>query len=167
MQRVTQIKGDNVVDWNEVIRTTPSFLRATVLIVLLGLITVAVCVISSAVFTGRELHAWGLQVTEYHPPDVQKCAAISGSIQFLQNVNQDGLNLLNSQIIAKSATAEKFVEEAAATNGRGGLSFVADDYRQRSKALEAEITDLQNKQNKIMDDRAKVLEEIRASCANK
>ncbi len=156
--------GDNMVDWNEVIRTTPSFLRATVLVVLLGLIAIAVCVISSAVFTGRELHAWGLQVTEYHPPDVQKCAAISGSIQFLQGVNQDGLNLLNSQIVAANTTADKYVEEAAAINNRGGLSSVGEDLRQRAKALQTDIADIRKKQSEIMDARAKVLEELRASC---
>jgi hypothetical protein len=153
-----------VIDWNEIIKTTPSFLRATILVVLLGLITTAVCVISSAVFTGRELHAWGLQVTEYHPPDVQKCVAISSSIQFLQNTNQDHLNLLNSQILATTALADKYVEEAAATNSRGGLSSVGEDYRTRAKALGGEIAEMRKAQSEIVNSRTKALEEMRSSC---
>src|SRR5947209_19588822 len=111
-----------MIDWNEIIRSTPAFLRAIVLIVLLGLITITVSVVCVAVFSGRELHAWGLEVKEYHPPEVQKCAALSGSIASLQNVNQDVINLLNSQIVSAAATADKYFEEAATTNNRGGLS---------------------------------------------
>jgi hypothetical protein len=160
-------EGVDMIDWNRVIDTTPGFIRASVILILSGVIVLFAITIAGAIWGGQKLQAWGLTIDERHSPEAQKCAAVAGSIQYANNLNQDVLNIINSQIAANSATADHYTQIAADVNNRGGYSSVADTVRNQEKVLRAEIVELRAKQNEIIDARNKVAAALQETCGLK
>jgi hypothetical protein len=156
-----------MIDWNQVIDTTPGFIRAAVILILSGVIVLFAITIAGAIWGGQKLQARGLTIEERHSPEAQKCAAVAGSIQYANNFNQDVLNIINSQIVANSGIADNYTQKAADINNRGGYSSVADAVRNQEKVLRAEIVELRAKQNEIVDARNKIAAALQEACGPK
>lgn len=153
-------------DWTYVISTTPKFIRATVIIVLLGLIVLGVVVICAAVLSGQGLQAWGLEIKEYRPPEVQKCAALAAVIPQINTINQDALNLIDAQMAKVLVLVDKNLTLASQVNINRGSSALADEHRKEAEQYRKELDDLRTKQDGIISSRASVAKSVEAACAS-
>lgn len=153
------------VNWAEVVASTPATLRTAAIIVLLGVLVVFGAVLSAAVWKGRSLGVLG--IGEYREPDVQKCEQLVGALTKFNAINEDLVKEVGTQIAALRAAVQANILEAARINNTGGYNSAAIQLRDYAAQNEKKIESLEAKQNNILKDRTKLVQDVVSKCGRK
>lgn len=160
-----------MIDWNALIQSTPATLRAGAIVVLLGLFSVAIVVLSVAVWKGRGLEAWGLKIAEYRPPSVQLCESLTTASDKANASNENALAAMLREVAQKEEAASKKFREAfeveveGGKNGLSSFSKEAEALRARAKELWSDVTTLRNRREEIIGNRLLLADTLRKTCA--
>lgn len=147
-------------------------LRAAVIIVLLGLITVSTIVLSIVALTkgGFELGPGGLKIEAYKPPEVQMCLSLTSPQAVVMNTaNQDTLVSTDAQLNSAKATLETqrrrhFEIAMELASDRKQYEGAVKTLAEQIKSTEAMITSLQAERTRTIDARLAILQSIRDNC---
>jgi hypothetical protein len=142
----------------EAVRKTPHSLWVLTIIVLLAVMIVVTAV---AVTTGRKVSMLRiLEIDEFHPPEVQKCAFLSSTFSAASSIDSDALIGINNQITNLQSQLYKEPTTKNNANAHSWMVFSSD-----TESLYEELDMLRKKAQTISDARLSLLLDLKKSCS--
>jgi hypothetical protein len=160
------------VDWNYIIKTTPGVIRASIIILLAGVIAAFGTIVVISAFRGTKVSVTykGIELAEYRSPEVQKCEAAVAGLQSSTQISQDAHNNLQTQILQNLTLYDKFNQQAAqiAIQGqdlpKANYPGSASIYREEAQKLFVRIAGLRSDQADIERARNSASETFQHAC---
>lgn len=164
--------------WDQVVQSTlqstPQMIRSIVVIVFLGLVAAIIAVLSFAVLSGREMHfdVRGFGISEYHPPEVQLCTALTSTLPLVTAANDSAFKSLSQQLIVGLELHSKRFDllranrfDAMNAANRPGLQDTIKDGEGFLKTLENDLGALRLHRDGIVNEYSGLIAKITATCA--
>jgi hypothetical protein len=151
-------------NWITLLEKQSAFLRATVILVLLGLIVLGAVALAVAAIRGQALHAGLFTLEAYVPADARKCAALTASVPAVSEAIKAQQSSLSSEITEKDQLLRKSLDDldAHATRNEPG----AEHYSvQEVERFRGDLDNLDKTQTEVRSSLITFISSVDHACA--